>query len=462
MRAKTREWVVLNDRLAIVKRDERQGSYYYRARIDGQKGYVFRTTKTSDRAKAEEFAREQFYELQSLAKSGIVVHSKGEFEKVYEDFTRDVLIHKSESRTTQFDGTYRRYFLPFFQQKPIREIDEHVIDTYFTFRVNYYATEEAKQRQEVALKRKRGRKPAAKATKRRSTLSNLKRPSAATLKIERGLLKEILSYAARRKLITRIPDISLPRSQEYKNARTSRRDHFTRSEMKTLLNHLKALVTEQPDPNERKNNGRFSTEQKGARKPHALHRYQRQVLRELVLVLANTGLRIGEALKLTWDDLKRKKTRTGFEYLYLQVRDGKTGPREVVPKADTVKYLARLKEICAHTTGKDYIFQNRDGSQLKEPGVTFKKVLRDLNMLTGPDGNPRSLYSLRHTYVTNELELGQVTIHDIASNCGTSITYIERHYSHAKVHSKAQELAEKAFGNMDVSEDMASLFCNIE
>ena len=210
MRAKTREWVVLNDRLSIVKRDERQGSYYYRARIDGQKGYVFRTTKTSDRAKAEEFAREQFYELQSLAKSGIVVHSKGEFETVYEDFTRDVLIHKSESRTTQFHGTYRRYFLPFFQQKPIREIDEHVIDTYFTFRVNYYATEEAKQRQEVALKRKRGRKPAAKATKRRSTLGNLKRPSAATLKIERGLLKEILSYAARRKLITRIPDISLP------------------------------------------------------------------------------------------------------------------------------------------------------------------------------------------------------------------------------------------------------------
>lgn len=104
--------------------------------------------------------------------------------------------------------------MPFFQQKQVREIDEHVIDTYFTFRVNYYASEEAKQRQEVALKRKRGRKPVAKATKRRSTLGNFKRPSAATLKIERGLLREILSYAARRKLITRIPDISLPRSEK--------------------------------------------------------------------------------------------------------------------------------------------------------------------------------------------------------------------------------------------------------
>ena len=368
------------------------------------------------------------------------------------------MIHKSESRTTQFHGTYRRYFLPFFQQKPIREIDEHVIDTYFTFRVNYYASEEAKQRQDVATKRKRGRKPAAKATKRRSTLRNLKRPSAATLKIERGLLKEILSYAARRKLITRIPDISLPRSQEYKNARTSRRDHFTRAEMRKLRDYLQKLATEQSDPKVLKNNGRFSKEQVGARKPHALHRYQRQVLRELVLILANTGLRIGEALKLKWGDLKRKKTRTGFEYLYIQVREGKTGAREVVPKSDAVTYLARLKEINDHTAGTDFIFPNRDGSPLKEPGVTFKKVLRDLDMLTGPDGNPRSLYSLRHTYITNELELGQVAIHDIASNCGTSIHYIERHYSHAKVHSKAQELAEKAFGNMDVSEDMDTLF----
>lgn len=458
MRENAREWIKINDRLAIVKRDERQGLFYYRARIDGHKGYVFRTTGTYDRAKAEEVAREKFYELQNLAKQGIVVHARGEFEKVYADFTRDVLIHKSPSRLAQFEGTYRRYFLPFFAQKPIKDITEHVIETYFTWRVNYYASDEVKKRQEQAAVRKRGRKPAAKATKRRSTLKNFKRPSAATLKIEKGLLKEILSYAARRGLIVRLPEISLPRSQEYRNAKRSRRDHFTRAEMRKLRDHLHKLATEESDPSVRKNNGRFSREQRGAKKPHALHRYQRQVLRELVLILANTGLRIGEALKLTWGDLKRKKTRNGFEYLYLQVRGGKTGAREVIPKADAVTYFARLKAISAHTASTDFIFQNRDGSPLKEPGVTFKKVLRDLDMLTGPDGNLRSLYSLRHTYITNELELGQVTIHDIANNCGTSITYIERHYSHAKVHSKAQELAEKVFGKNDVKGDMAVLF----
>ena len=458
MRSKTRDWIKINDNLALLKRDDRQGQFYYRARIDGHKGYVFRTTGSYDRNRAEEIAREKFYELQTLAKQGITVRARGEFEKVYADFSRDVLIHKSPSRLTQFEGTYRRYFLPFFGQKLIKDINEHLIETYFTWRVNYYASDEVKKRQEEAVVRKRGRKPAAKPTKRRSTLSNIKRPSAATLRIERGLLKEILSYAARREFIVRLPEISLPRSQEYRNAKRSRRDHFTRAEMKKLRDYLLQLVTEEADPNVRKNNGRFSKEQKGARKPHALHRYQRQVLRELVLILANTGLRIGEALKLTWGDLKRKKTRTGFEYLYLQVREGKTGAREVVPKADAVTYLARLKEISDHTANTDFIFQNRDGSPLKEPGVTFKKVLRDLNMLTGPDGNPRSLYSLRHTYITNELELGQVSIHDIATNCGTSIQYIERHYSHAKVHSKAQELAEKVFGKNDVKADMKALF----
>lgn len=458
MRENVREWIKINDRLAIVKRDERQGLFYYRARIDGHKGYVFRTTGTYDRNKAEEVAREKFYELQNLAKQGIVVHTKGEFEKVYTDFTRDVLIHKSPSRLSQFEGTYRRYFLPFFAQKPIKDITEHVIETYFTWRVNYYASDEVKQRQEQAVVRNRGRKPAAKPTRRRSTLGNIKKPSAATLRIERGLLKEILSYAARRGLIARLPEISLPRSQEYRNAKISRRDHFTRAEMRKLRDHLQKLATEEPDPNVRKNNGRFSKEQKGTRKPHALHRYQRQVLRELVLILANTGLRIGEALKLKWGDLKRKKTRNGFEYLYLQVREGKTGAREVIPKADAVTYLVRLKAICDHREDGDYVFQNRDGSPLKEPGVTFKKVLRDLDMLTGPDGNPRSLYSLRHTYITNELELGQVSIHDIANNCGTSIQYIERHYSHAKVHSKAQELAEKVFGKNDVTDDLKALF----
>jgi integrase len=228
--------------------------------------------------------------------------------------------------------------------------------------------------------------------------------------------------------------------------------------MKVLRDHLKALVNEKPDSTVPKNNGRFSKQQKGAKRPHDLHRYQRQVLRELVLILANTGLRIGEALALRWSDLKRKKTRTGFEYMYLQIRNGKTGPREVVPKSDAVNYFARLKAICAHTESEDFVFQNRDGSRLKEPGITFKKILRTLGMLTGPEGNPRSLYSLSHTYITNELELGQVSIHDLANNCGTSIHYIETHYSHTKVHAKAQELAEKVFRSNNVSEGLKALF----
>ena len=79
-------------------------------------------------------------------------------------------------------------------------------------------------------------------------------------------------------------------------------------------------------------------------------------------------------------------------------------------------------------------------------------------MLLGPAGNRRSLYSLRHTYITNELELGDLNVFQIAQNVVTSVQYIEKHYSHASVHKKAVQYAEKGFLNPKADEDLKILF----
>lgn len=450
--------VILNERLTIIRRDDRGGVWYYRARVDGHSGYILKTTGSDNRKKASEIARQKFYELQHSVDQGIDVTFKGEFSKIYAAFSEQVLSLKSASRRAQFDGTHRRYFDPFFSQQSMSRLNEAVVQDYFTWRINYHQSTEVAERKTKAAKRKRGPLPADKSTARRSTLGNIKKPSLATLKIERGMLKEIFDFAERRSFIKRAPKIDIPRVGAYQKE-TSRRDHFTRAEMRKLRDHLQRMIDETRDPAVgRSDNGKFNREQKNARRPHSLHRYQRQVLRSLVLILANTGMRIGEALNLRWGDLKKQKDRDGFEYLYLHIVDGKTGSRDCIPKSDTVSYLLRLKRICEHTGDGDFVFQNRDGSALKHPGATFKKVLRDLDMLTGPEGNPRSLYSLRHTHITDELELGEVSIHDIALNCGTSIAYIEKHYSHAKVHQKARALSKKAYGNRDVAADLKNLF----
>jgi len=53
---------------------------------------------------------------------------------------------------------------------------------------------------------------------------------------------------------------------------------------------------------------------------------------------------------------------------------------------------------------------------------------RHCELLANSAGQTRTLYSLRHTYATNEL-LGGTDIHTLAKQMGTSVAMLERHYS---------------------------------
>ncbi|WP_320203936.1 hypothetical protein [Agrobacterium rosae] len=58
----------------------------------------------------------------------------------------------------------------------------------------------------------------------------------------------------------------------------------------------------------------------------------------------------------------------------------------------------------------------------------FNKVLAACDLKTDREGNRRSAYSLRHTYICVRLLEG-VDIYQIAKNCRTSVEMIEKHYA---------------------------------
>lgn len=59
-------------------------------------------------------------------------------------------------------------------------------------------------------------------------------------------------------------------------------------------------------------------------------------------------------------------------------------------------------------------------------------VLAELDMKQDRDGNPRTAYSLRHTYICLRLMEG-ADIYQVAKNCRTSVEMIEKYYaSHIK------------------------------
>lgn len=235
---KAAEYVHLTERLAVLRRDDRGGVFHLRAKLKGRDGYVYRTTDKTDLEAAKRAAFEIFYKLEALHDQGVAI-GVGSFSKVYKAFERDALVHKSDARRRQFEGAFRRYFLPFFKEAPLTSINETKMRSFWEFRINYHASEEVSARQESAAKTKRGPKPQGKVTKRRSTLQNIAKPSAATLRVEKGLLGEFLRYAHAKGLMSRLPVLDVPSSFGYQKGGTSRRDHFTLEEMRVMRDFLR-------------------------------------------------------------------------------------------------------------------------------------------------------------------------------------------------------------------------------
>ena len=143
-----------------------------------------------------------------------------------------------------------------------------------------------------------------------------------------------------------------------------------------------------------------------------------------VLFMANTGLRPDEAGRLQYRDVTIVTDQdSGERLLEIEVR-GKRG----------VGYCKSMK-------GAIYPFQQMlqrhkgqptDTIFGKTPTSQMNTILEELNLKLDRDGNVRTAYSLRHTYICLRLMEG-ADIYQIAKNCRTSVEMIEKFYaSHLK------------------------------
>jgi integrase len=197
-------------------------------------------------------------------------------------------------------------------------------------------------------------------------------------------------------------------------------------------------------------------------KDNAKWRYTRELLRDYVLVLANSGMRVGEANNLRVGDIESFTDERGRENYAFTV-NGKTGKRYVILRANAKRYVDRTLERNARwqeTWGKtaelgakrhnrktaqhdDWLFRMVDGNKIITLIDQFNEVLRRENLVHNADGEKYTLYSLRHFYAVQMLRKGKVNVFDIARNMGTSVQIIESYYGK---HATAQELATRLGG----------------
>ncbi len=214
----------------------------------------------------------------------------------------------------------------------------------------------------------------------------------------------------------------------------SRRPHFNAKDWQKLTRYLQEFVKIE--------NGAI--------------RRDRKMLRDYVLILANTGIRVGEARILKWRDLSEVSGEDGAPNIVLAVA-GKTGKRDVVARSAEVKtYFKRIRdlrieELTTPETPKpkldpdSLIFCHKDGSAIGTFKKSFAALVKAARVEKDTHGDPRTLYSLRHTYATFRLHNG-VNHYTLGRNMGTTVAMLEQYYGHTSNVISAKELTKISGG----------------
>jgi integrase len=140
--------------------------------------------------------------------------------------------------------------------------------------------------------------------------------------------------------------------------------------------------------------------------------------------MVNTGLRPDEAQRLQFRDVNVVvDADTGERILEIEVR-GKRGVGYCKSMPGAVLPFQRTRKRKAGQPA-DAVF----GLVQRE---LFNAVLDELDLKKDREGNARTAYSLRHTYICLRLMEG-ADIYQVAKNCRTSVEMIEKYYaSHIK------------------------------
>jgi integrase len=164
--------------------------------------------------------------------------------------------------------------------------------------------------------------------------------------------------------------------------------------------------------------------------------------------MANTGLRPDEARNLQHRDVTIVKDSMSNErILEIEVR-GKRGVGYCKSTPGAVRPYERLRDRPLPGPAQGKRARRRRGEDLSQPPALpepklplagdpvfpgnhislFNGVLTRSGLKNDRDGNARTAYSLRHSYICMRLMEG-ADIYQIAKNCRTSVEMIERFYA---------------------------------
>lgn len=360
-------------------------------------GKQFRSsTKEESLELAKEVAEDWYLTLRGKDRAGILkVTREKSFADAAEQFLKEYTVITEGQRSPRWVEGHgirlRLHLLPFFGGCGLSEVTPGKVQEYRVHRISNSRTGKA--------------------------------PARSTLHDEIVTLRQVLKTAIRHDWLTHLPDLSPPYRTQGKIVH---RPWFSPAEYKQL----------------------YETTREYAKKPfHAHYKWNAEQVHDYVLFMANTGLRPDEAKNLQHRDVDSVvDDATGERILVIEVR-GKRGVGFCKSTPSAVKPYERLlaRPLPGLPQGKRA--RRRRGENPEDPAhedlrlpqpvdpvfpgnhiKLFNGVLERAKLKKDRDGNRRTAYSLRHTYICMRLMEG-ADIYQIAKNCRTSVEMIEKFYA---------------------------------
>lgn len=354
------------------------------------KGHQYRTsTKEEGLEQAKQFAEDWYLELRGKARAGLLKKEKS-LKEAADQFLKEYEVITEGQRSPRWIEGHairvRLHIVPFFGDLGVSEVTSGKVQEYRMHRI--------------------------------ATSRTGKAPARSTIHDELVTLRQILKTAIRHGWLTHLPDLSPPYRTQGKIVH---RPWFSPDEYKELYTATREYAQNAPKA----------------------FRWNAEQVHDYVLFLANTGLRPDEARNLQHRDVAVvQDERTRERILEIEVR-GKRGvgfcksmPGAVQPYLRLMSRPKPLLRADGARMGRSAV-EDEAARPLPErtdpvfPGnhiKLFNRLMERVKLKLDRDGNKRTAYSLRHTYICMRLMEG-ADIYALAKNCRTSVEMIQKFYA---------------------------------
>ena len=330
------------------------------------------STKEDSLSRAKDFAEDWYLELRGKSRAGVLKVGRT-FKEAAKQFLHEYEVITDGERSPDYvkllEHKLNYHLIPFFGNKVLSDITPGAIQEYRIHRATSKKNEET---------------------------GAFIKPARSTVHHEMIALRHVLKTANRHGWLSYLPDFSAP----YKKAsKVSHRAWFSPEQYKEL----------------------YKATRERAQNPKNL-RWKKECedFHDYILFMVNTGLRPDEASRLEFRDIAIVTDKAmGERILEIEVR-GKRGVGYCKSMPGAVLPFERIQKRRPHKP-TDLVF----GKVKRE---LLNTILNELDLKFDRDGNPRTAYSLRHTYICFRLMEG-ADIYQIAKNCRTSVEMIEKFYA---------------------------------